>query len=171
MSEDCALGSLGKYLGGIGRRGSPYREKEQKEKFAQRRVEQRQRDVRKPGDGQRSERSEGRAAVPELLSNARRRGRSFLAGVVPVEKFQCNVAPQRHSAVESERLWVEANTRVSKKKKREYHGSGGLTYDAPDKDAKAELGFDLRPRDSFRFAPEHVTVDVLTERLPSWCYG
>jgi hypothetical protein len=49
---------------------------------------------------------------PELLSNARRRGRGFLPRVVPVEVSQRNVAPQGHSNVESERLCANANTRV-----------------------------------------------------------
>ena len=54
-------------------------------------------------------------------------------------------------------------------KKREYHESGGPTYDAPNKDAKTKLGFDLRPWDSFCFTSEYVTVDVLTERLLPRC--
>ena len=48
MGEDRTLGPLGKYLGGVGRRRSPYGQKEEKEKFAQGRVQQGQWDMRKP---------------------------------------------------------------------------------------------------------------------------
>lgn len=37
----------------------------------------------------------------------------------------------------------------------------GQTDDASNKDAKAELGFDLRPRYPFRFTSEHVAIDIL----------
>lgn len=46
--------------------------------------------------------------------------------------------------------------------------SGGLTYDASNKNAKAKLSFYLRPRDSFRFTSENVSIDILTEQLTSW---
>lgn len=37
---------------------------------------------------------------------------------------------------------------------------GGLTDYAPDKDAKTEFSFDLRPRYPFGLTSEHVPIDV-----------
>lgn len=47
--------------------------------------------------------------------------------------------------------------------KQKRYGSGGLTYDASNEDPETELGFNLRPRDTFRFASEHVPIDILAE--------
>ena len=63
--------------------------------------------------------------------------------------------------MEGERLCMNTFARVS-------DGEGtmvgfyGLTDNAPKKDTKTELSFDLGPGYPFGFASEHVPVDILT---------